>query len=378
MPDPSDRAGRCVVVLGSYSPSLIGFRGPLIGELVRRGYRVVAMAPDIGDEVREKLKRLGAEAEDVPIVNNSLHPLSAWASLRVLTARLRALKPEAVIAYTVKPVTLGSLAAARAGVPKFVALVTGLGFAFTEGGGLRRRLSRLVASRLYRKAFRRATSIVFQNPDDRDHFRELGLLPPEAPVTVVNGSGIDVEGFRPVPLPHGPRFLMISRLLGDKGLREYGEAAARLKRRFPGAHFALVGYFDQSPDSLSEQELAQIQAGGVDWLGKMDDVRPAIADCNVYVLPSYREGTPRSVLEAMAMGRAVVTTDAPGCRETVVEGVNGFLVPSRDSAALEKAMERFIDAPELAAQMGARSREIVELKYDVRTVNAALLEAGGL
>jgi glycosyltransferase involved in cell wall biosynthesis len=275
-------------------------------------------------------------------------------------------------------VTLGAMAAAKVGVPSFVALVTGLGFAFTEGGGLKRHVSRIAASRLYRRAFRLAKAIIFQNPDDRDEFVRRGLVPQGAPVTIVNGSGIDLERFEPAPLTAEPRFLMISRLLGDKGVREYGAAAARLKARHPQASFRLVGYFDRSPDAIREEELADYRRGGVEFLGKLDDVRPAIAEANIYVLPSYREGTPRSVLEALAMGRPVVTTDAPGCRETVEDGVNGFLVPPREAGPLEAAMERFILEPELIATMGGRSRALAERKFDVRAVNRAIFAAAGL
>ena len=374
-----DRApARTVVVLGSYAGSLIVFRGALIAELVRRGYRVVAMAPRIDDSVRAQLEAIGAEAMDVPLINSSLNPFSAAGSLAALTRRFRDIKPEAVIAYTVKPVTLGSIAAARAGVPKIVALVTGLGFAFTAGGGAKRLLSRMAATTLYRRALRRCTGIIFQNKDDRDDFARRRLLPQGARVTVVNGSGIDLDQFRPAPLPGGARFLMISRLLGDKGVREYGEAAVRLKRRHPEARFALLGYFDASPNSISDAELLRMTSEGVEFLGRKPDVRPDIADSNVYVLPSYREGTPRSVLEAMAMARPVVTTDAPGCRETVQPEENGLLVPPRDAAALEQAMERFILEPSLIPAMGARSRAIAESKYDVHRVNAAILEAAGL
>jgi glycosyltransferase involved in cell wall biosynthesis len=376
MADPV--AGQTVVVLGSYAPSLIFFRGPMIEDLVGRGHRVVAMAHAIDPATRERLAAIGAEARDVSLVNNSLNPLSMAKSVGALAGAFREIRPGTVIAYTVKPVTLGAIAAARVGVPAFVPLVTGLGFAFTEGGGLKRRLSRLVASQLYRRAFRLSRSIVFQNPDDRDEFRRLGLVPEGAKVTVVNGSGIDLERFRPAPLTAEPRFLMISRLLGDKGVREYGRAAARLKARYPSASFQLVGYFDRSPDSIGEEELEEYRRGGVEFVGKLDDVRPAIAETNIYVLPSYREGTPRSVLEAMAMGRPVVTTDAPGCRETVEEGVSGFLVPPRDADSLERAMERFIERPELIREMGANGRALAERKYDVRAVNRAIVEAAGL
>jgi glycosyltransferase involved in cell wall biosynthesis len=171
---------------------------------------------------------------------------------------------------------------------------------------------------------------------------------------------------------------MIARLLWDKGIREFAAAAKRLRREHPEVPIALVGYLDPSPDSLSESELAALVAAGVDFKGKLEDVRPAIAECSVYVLPSYREGTPRSVLEAMAMARAIVTTDAPGCRETVKDGINGFLVPPGDADALYEAMVRFIERPELAAEMGARSREIAERRYDARKVSADIIRHVGL
>lgn len=371
--------GRCTVaVVGSYAPSLITFRGPMIADLVERGHRVVGMADSVDDITCERLKAIGAEARSVPILNHSLSPISMAKSVRALTKAFRDIRPDTVIAYTVKPVTLGAIAAAHVRIPNFVALVTGLGFAFTEGSGFKRRISRVVASALYRYAFHLSRSIIFQNPDDRDDFRRRRLLPSEVKVAVVNGSGIDVDQFTPAALPQAASFLMVSRLLGDKGVREYGRAAARLKTRYPEAVFRIAGYLDDSPDAIGRDELAAFQGAGVEFLGKLDDVREAIAASSIYVLPSYREGTPRSVLEAMAMGRPIITTDAPGCRETVEDGSNGFLVPPRNDRALEETMERFIRAPELIGDMGARSRALAERKFEVHAVNRAIFEAAGL
>jgi len=174
-------------------------------------------------------------------------------------------------------------------------------------------------------------------------------------------------------------FLLIGRLLGDKGIREYAQAAAQLKKAYPHAQFALAGDFDANPDAVRRAEIEQwVRDGVLDYLGFLPDVRPAIAQCSVYVLPSYREGTPRTVLEAMAMGRAIITTDAPGCRETVVEGENGFLVPVRSADALAQAMLKFLQDPALATRMGQRSRQIAEQKYDVHKVNAVMLHEMGL
>jgi len=173
--------------------------------------------------------------------------------------------------------------------------------------------------------------------------------------------------------------LLIARLLGDKGVREYAEAARRIRRQHPQARFSLVGWIDDSPNAIAQHELdAWVAEGSLEFLGRLSDVRPAIAACSVYVLPSYREGTPRTVLEAMAMGRAIITTDTPGCRETVVDGDNGFLVPVKSVPALVKAMERFIAEPELAERMGRRSRQLAEAKYDVHQVNGRMLEEMGI
>jgi glycosyltransferase involved in cell wall biosynthesis len=371
-------AARRVVVFGSLAISLIKFRGPLIAELVARGHSVFALAPDIGEEIGAQLRALGAEPVSIRLGRTSLNPFGALATLRDLARSFRTIAPDVVIAYTIKPIILGAVAARAARVPSFVCLVTGLGYAFTGGHEPKRLLSRALGKLMYRRAFARSSLAVFQNPDDRAEFRRLGLLPPPLPTVLIGGSGVDVDYYAPSPLPDGASFLMIARLLKDKGIREFARAAERLKAERPDVRISLVGFFDISPDGISKAEFDRLVAAGVDYLGPQSDVRPAIRDHSVYVLPSYREGTPRSVLEAMAMGRAVITTDAPGCRETVVDGVNGLLVPPRDWEALHRAMRRFVDEPALIAPMGAESRRIAEEKFDVHKVNAALLSAAGL
>lgn len=370
--------GSTIVVLGAYAPSLILFRGKLIEALVGRGHRVVAIASSISGDVAARLREIGAEPLSVPIANQSLNPFSALATVGALVRAFRSIRPAAVIAYTAKPVTLGSIAARLTPGARFVALITGLGFAFIPGQGARRRLARRAALFLYRLALRGSAAIIFQNPDDRDFFRTHDLLPSEPEPIVVGGSGIDLDHYRPAPLPDRMAFLMVSRLLGDKGVREYLTASVNLKRRHPDVAFRLIGYFDDSPDAVSREAVDAAIAGGVEYLGRQEDVRPFIADASVYVLPSYHEGTPRSVLEAMAMGRPIVTTDVAGCRQTVDEGVNGLLVDARDAEALEAAMELLIGDPGRLAEMGARSREIAQQRFDVHKVNRTILEAAGL
>ena len=367
-----------VVVLGSFPRSLIIFRGPLIAELVARGHQVFALAPDIDDDVAAQVRALGAEPVSIRLGRTSLNPFGAIVTLRDLRRTLRAIAPDIVFAYTIKPIILGAAAARAAGVPRFVCLVTGLGYAFTGGREPKRLFSRTVGKLMYKRAFGRAFLAAFQNPDDLGEFRRLGLLPASLRTILINGSGVDVEHFAPAPLPPGASFVMIARMLKDKGIREFATAAARLKAERPDVRISLVGFADISPDGIGQAELDRLVAAGVDYLGQQDDVRGALRDHSVYVLPSYREGTPRSVLEAMAMGRPVITTDAPGCRETVTDGVNGLLVPVKDWAALYRAMARFVDEPGLIAPMGAASRRIAEDRFDVHKVNAVLLGEAGL
>ncbi|HYG46367.1 MAG TPA: glycosyltransferase family 4 protein [Allosphingosinicella sp.] len=372
------RERRKVLVLGSYAPSLINFRGRLIAAMADRGHEVFAAAPDIDSDIAAKLCAIGATPVPIVLGRTSLNPLATWRSGRELRALVRRLAPDVMIAYTIKPVVLGAAAARAARVPCFAAMITGMGYPFLGGLHPKRVAVRLVAMLMYRRALAASQLVIFQNEDDRSDFRRLRLLPAGKPNVVVNGSGVDLDHFEPRPVPDGISFLMIARFLRDKGISEFAAAAARLKAEFPEVRIRLAGWLDESPDSISRAELDAIIASGVEDLGMLADVRPAIAASSVYVLPSYREGTPRTVLEAMAIGRAVITTDAPGCRGTVVDGENGFLVPVQDSGALYVAMRRFVEQPELARRMGEASLRLVREKFDVNKVNATVLERTGL
>jgi glycosyltransferase involved in cell wall biosynthesis len=374
----SEEAKQRIVLFGSYAPSLINFRGPLIEELALRGHDVFALAPLMGPETALAVRALGGEPIEVPLGRTSLNPIEAFETVRRLRQTFSDIRPDLVIAYTIKPVLLAARALGPRGGPRFIPMITGLGYALIGGGPLKRRLVRRLAMSMYRRALRRADLVIFQNPDDRRDFERWRLIRRETPTGLVNGSGVDTQHFAEAPVPEGPSFLMISRFLRDKGIREYGHAARRLKAEHPQLSLKLAGWLDTSPDAIRPDELALIEAGGVENLGMLTDVREAITDCSVYVLPSYREGTPRSVLEAMAMGRAIVTTDAPGCRETVQEGVNGYLVPPGDAEALYRAMKRFVAEPHLSQKMGAASRRLAERRFDVRAVNSGLLELLGL
>jgi glycosyltransferase involved in cell wall biosynthesis len=371
-----------VLVIAGHSGSLINFRGPLLKKLRDNGHSVWVAAPGLSEDVstQHTLASLGITGRDVFLSRTGVNAFADLRSLVELVRLMWAVRPDVVLTYTIKPVIWGTMAARFAGVARRVCLITGLGYAFTGEAKGKRRIIQWIARTLYRWALARATLVFFQNPDDRQVFRDLGLLLDRVPSQVVNGSGVDTEIFAHTPLPESPtRFLMIARLLGDKGVREYAAAAAIVRVQAPHVQFDLVGDFDSNPDSIRKDELEEwCKAGHLNWLGHLEDVKPAIKRSHVYVLPSYREGTPRTVLEAMSIGRAIVTTDAPGCRETTVPGWNGFLVPVADPDALAASILQFVNRPGLIERMGQASRQRAEDKYDVRKVNAVMLSAIGL
>lgn len=375
-PDPTPSHERFLLI-GATPLSLVNFRGPLLRGLIKAGCEVHAAAAAIESDpnVAEALHNMGVQPHSVPIARTGLNPKNDLVSFIALVRLMRHIQPTVVLAYTVKPIVWGMLAAWIAGVPRRYSMITGLGYAFTGNTTGKRRVVRLIAQALYRTALSRTHGVFFQNPDDLALFQCLKLLPRDISSTVINGSGIDLNYYPPRPLVDGPpRFLMIARLLGDKGVREYAAAASIVRRTHPNARFDLVGPLDSNPDAISATEVSRWTAcGDIVWHGAQADVRPFLADSHVFVLPSYREGTPRAVLEAMATGRPIITTDAPGCRETVTNGDNGFLVPPRNIDALSQAMLRFIAEPHLIKDMAERSQQIVLEKYAADKVTAHML-----
>ena len=376
-----DNRRQVFLIIASFPDSLIQFRGSLMDSLIDAGKNVHVAVPGLEKDsgVSRVLSGKGICVHDIPLRRTGLNPIQDIKLLLSLIFLIIRLRPHYVIAYTIKPVIYGSIAAWLARVRNRFSLITGLGYTFTETSSAKKLFLLSLVKSLYSFSLKRVHHVFFQNPDDEALFRKLHLLPRATPSSVLNGSGVDINQYTTTPLPEGTPFLLIARLLGSKGVREYAQAAIRLKNQRPDLIFRLVGWVDDTPDAIQQKELdTWIDAGAIEFLGRLEDVRPAIAACSVYVLPSYREGTPRTVLEAMAMGRAVITTDAPGCRETVVDGDNGFLVPVKDVDALAAAMIKMVDTPGLAARMGDRSRRIAEAKYDVHKVNAAMLRGMGI
>jgi glycosyltransferase involved in cell wall biosynthesis len=352
---------------------LLNMRGALIASLLERGARVVAIAPR--DEAFAGLETLGAEVIHWRLAGHGMNPFRELFAFRQLERLLAQIRPDIVFNFTIKPVIYGSLAAQRAGCNKTCSMVPGRGYLF-GGRGLQQRILRVIVLPWYRRALRHNHRVFFQNIDDRDFFIENGLVLSTQAV-VVDGSGVDTQAFSPRRGETQPAtFLLVARLLKEKGIAEYVAAARKLKARYPHARFLLLGPFSQAPTALTPEAVARWEEdGSIEYLGEADDVRPYLARCMAFVLPSYYgEGLPRTALEAMAMGKPVITTDWPGCREAVSDGSNGILVPVRDSDALASAMERLLDEPGLAETMGRRSREIACSRFDVTRVNGVVIE----
>jgi len=369
------------LILASYADSLLNFRGALIQSAIEAGVEVHVVAPGLSLEskVAHELEKKGAVLHDVIMRRTGLNPFFDVVTFLNILFILIKVRPGLMLSYTVKPVVYGGVAAWVAGVERRFSLITGLGYAFADNASSKHQVLKMLVRLFYCSSLKRSHGVFFQNPDDESLFRGLGILPARVPSFIVNGSGVNTAEYFPSPLPAKTSFLLIARLLGGKGVREYVDAARIVKLKHPDVRFKLVGWIDENPDAISQCELdSWVESGTVEFLGKLSDVRPAIADCSVYVLPSYREGTPRTVLEAMAMGRPVITTDAPGCRETLVDGYNGFLVPVKDVGALVVAMLRFVESPDVISMMGDKSRIIAEKKYDVNKVNSFMLERMGV
>ena len=370
-------SGQTVLLNGSYAQSLLSFRGRFIEAMVARGHHVHVSAPNISNDIEMKLRALGANVHEVALARTGTNPIADIRYALALLRVMRAIRPDRIIGYTIKPNIWGSFAARWVGV-KSASMVTGLGFSFIPGVGLRRRILQILMQKTYSVATATNDVVVFQNPDDKRDFIAAGCLADPNKGVLVNGSGIDMAHYERAELPAAPVFLMVTRLLVSNGVREYAEAALVILRERNDCRFALAGFFDEGRDGISKHELDRWIAGGLEYLGPLDDVRPAIRAASVYVLPSYREGTPRSVLEAMAMGRAVITTDVPGCRETVVDGVNGLLVKDRETPSLVTAMRILADDAAGRSAMGAASYNYAHEKFAVEKVNLVLMDHLGL
>lgn len=377
-----------ILIQAGAAASLLNFRGSLISTMLEMGHEVVCVAPPASSDVRDGIEKLGASLVPVHSLQRAgLNPYRDYCARREISAIIRRQRPNLVLAYTIKPIVLGIPAARAAGVACCYPLITGLGAAFNtlglKGWGMR-----FVATRMYRSALRVSNRVIVQNADIAEFLLKEGIVTPSDEVRVVPGSGVDLNHFQEMALPQGnPCFLLLGRMLFDKGVREFVAAARVVKKLRPAARFLLVGDIDPNPAAISAATLAEWNKEGVvEYRPSVSDVRPLLAECTAYVLPSYHEGMPRSVLEAMATGRPVITTDTIGCKETIInagpqdgEGVrtgeNGMLVPVRNVESLAVAMLRLANDTALGEQMGSRGRQLAEQQFDVRLINQQMLQA---
>lgn len=359
------------ILISPKNRTVYNFRGELLKELISQDYEVMVTGPDEIDA--NKIMELGIRFIQIPLKKNGLGLLSDIKYILALIKLFIDEKPDITLGYTIKPVIYGAIAAKLAGVKNIYSMVTGAGYVFTANTA-KARLIKLIASILYRIGFKCANKVIFQNKDDLNEFVGRKLLKQEK-CRLVNGSGVNMDKFCQAALPANTTFFMLSRVMYSKGIREYLEAAEIVKQKHYDARFMLLGAVEGIQDSLTMEDLAPyIEQGIIEYYDETDDVASYYRKCSVYVLPSYREGTPRTVLEAMAMGRPIITTDAPGCRETVTDGVNGFLVPVRDSSALAEKMEWFIVNHKEIIKMGQESINLCREKFDVRKVNQSMLK----
>jgi glycosyltransferase involved in cell wall biosynthesis len=349
---------------------VVQFLEGLIRGLKAAGYTPIVVAPDeLATDTR--VADLGVEWIPLAIERKGTNPVADLCLLRAYRLTLKQMDPIAFLGFTVKPNIYGSLAARSLGIPS-VATLSGLGTAFMHGRPLEQ-----IVTWLYRFAFRRDCTIIFQNPDDKALFVERRIAKP-AQTRLLPGLGINLEEFSAASLPNGPvRFLLVGRLLRDKGVCEFVDAARATRRQFPDASFQLLGSFDEgNRTAIGPAQVASwVDEGIVEYLGETRDVRPFIARATVVVLPSYREGLPKALLEAAARGRPLIATDVPGCREVVKSGVNGILCRAGDPESLANAMRKMCELPRATLhEMAAASRNRVHERFSEERVVSAYLD----
>lgn len=371
---------KSVAIIGNAPNTLIGFRLDLIRDLIERGNRVYAFSTSYSPKQKKIIEDVGAIPVEYEVSRSGLNPLKEFAVILKLKRLFKNYKIDSTLAYFIKPVIYASIAAKFAGVSNINSMIAGLGYAFTIEPDKKFEFKRLavkgVLKVLFRVALRFNQIVFFQNPDDLEYFVQKKLVKSKQAISV-NGSGVNTARYSHTePLLDPVTFISAGRLVKEKGIEEFIEAAKLLKQRYEEAKFIVLGGTDENPNGLDPEKLHKYNSQGIiTWPGMVNNVDEWLTKSSVFVLPSYyREGTPRSILEALSIGRPIITTNLPGCKETVREGKNGYLVPPKDPEKLAEAMERFILQPELIKIMGLESRKLAEEKYDVRKVNEFMIK----
>ena len=350
----------------------------MIDEFVCRGAEVVVFGDESGSEWNGYFSRHNVKYRSYQVSRNGMNPAADIATLKALKRLLDEEKPDKVWTYQAKPNIYGSIAAHQSGIPEIYVMMGGLGSVF-RAGDLKSRVVRAIVAAEYRYAMRFAKTVFFQNHDDVGVFESLRILS-RGKAVLTHGSGVNISHFSFCQLPDSMRFLFVGRLVRGKGIMDYLYAARIVKKVHPEVAFDVVGPFDTNPTGIKSEELQPyVDDGIVTFHGEQRDVLPFLINSSVFVLPSYYgEGTPKSALEAMAVGRPLIVADAVGCREVVDEGYNGFLVPPKNPGALSRAMINLIENDELRKKMGAASRKMAEMTFDVVKVNEVICHAMGI
>lgn len=374
-----------IILVGTVASSFYGFRADLIRAMREKQYTVYAFTSEYTDSDLKKIESLGAIPMTYELNRGGLNPISDIVATYKLSKKIREIEPDLVFSYFSKPVIFGTIAAKLAKVPKIIGMLEGLGYTFTEqpeGLSKKTQLIKKIQVFLYKIALPQLDQLIFLNPDDpKDLIDQYAINVRK--VEVLGGIGLNLKEYPYQPVSNIQQhinFLFIGRLLKEKGIHDFLNAAKIVKEKYPETQFTVLGAIDpHNLGALTQSELDElISSNIIDYPGHVDNVKDWIAKSHVFVLPSYREGVPRSTQEAMAIGRAVITTDVPGCRETVEHGVNGFLVPKWNPAALAEKMIYFIEYPEQIEKMGYESYKMAQDKFDAEKVNQRLLNILGL
>ena len=361
-----------ILMIAPQTNSLVNFRGDLIKDIRKRGYDVTVVVPE--DDYRGFFEKNGVKVRLISLDKNSFSVFNTTNYYKCLRKIIEEEKPDKVFSYTIKPVIFGSLAAHKAGVKEIYSLICGLGMLFCSNS-LKVKMVRSGVGVLYKRALKYNTRVIFQNIDDVKEFVKRGYVQKKQ-CCLVRGSGVNMKKFARNELPDGNvSFLMVSRVLKEKGVMEYLKAASIVKNRYPGVSFRYIGPIDKNKNALSLNAIKPyVEDGTVDYIAKTDDVAKYISQCHVFVLPSYyREGIPKTLLEATAMGRPIITTNTPGCRETVIEGENGLFVQVKRADDLAKKMIWMIKHRNKLQEMGDKSYELCLEKFTIEKINHRMM-----
>ena len=374
-----------IIFVGTVASSFYGFRADLIRSLLKKGHQVYAFTSEYTAEDLKKIVKLGATPIAYTLNRGGLNPLADIVSTYQLSKKIKEINPDLVFSYFSKPVIFGTLAAKLAKVPHVIGMLEGLGYTFTEqpeGLSKKTQFIKKIQVFLYKISLPQLDQLIFLNPDDpKDLLKKYEIYVKD--VEVLGGIGLNLQDYpyKPINSINSPiKFLFIGRLLKEKGIHEFVQAAKLVKKIYPHTQFIVLGAIDHhNLGALQQAELdSLISTNMIHYPGYVSNVKDWIADSHVFVLPSYREGVPRSTQEAMAIGRAIITTDVPGCRETVVNKRNGFIVQKWDPEALAEKMVYLIEHPDQIRLMGNESYKIAVEKFDAEKVNQRLMNILGV